>query len=300
MAFYRNSVRPDNTKGVLDFVRGSDFWANKSANGTRLDKQEAQPIFEDLAEDPHKDSRIQKILEQCRTPRIQIPTDLELKKFADLLYEDLVNPRGGRSRGRSAGRGDYQDSAPARGQEGGDYPDQAPARSSDNVRRPAPATSRRPAVQEEAALDSTDDVPGLEPAPRRTSTAPAAGRPSTAPATSRPSTAPATSRPSTAPAAGRPSAQTPSRPVAAGRPGARGGQPLPPEEAGEGGRIEDDPAELPEEDKDLVPPAEGDGLDDTAPASPPPVSRGGGAATPASATDIRSRLAARRPQQPGR
>ncbi len=287
--FYRNSVKPSNPKSVLDYLRGSDFWVNKTSKGLRLDKQDPQPIFDDLT-DPSTDPRIKKLEEQMRTPKVQMPTEEELRKYADKLHDDAFRPsaRGVREDRGGRGRG-YEDL-----EDGGGEPEERPARSArsaprrapedDDIpgaevpaRRPAPPATRTappartaprpepepepepPTAEEGGNEGEVDPEGGVEPPPRPARPAPAPATRSGAP-TPRPAPAPATRTPAAAA----------SQPAAASAP-RRAPATLPPPPRGKTERV-DDGEELPEERRDPAPPAE-DPLPEDGTDVPPPVAR---------------------------
>ena len=320
MAFYRNGVRADNRLSILDLRRGSDFWVNKTTKGTRLDKHDIVPIFDDLEEDAESDPRIVKILEECRTPRIAMPSEKELTRFAEQMEEGILT--GNRQSGGSR-RGDDDDDDD-RGERRGrreepDDDDQVPGAEMPQARRSAPRPAAPPAPVPRAAGPRTaparavakpepepepqpepeqeqepeagaapevapdaESAPEVEMAVERTParTAPARTAPAAAAATPRPASPASVPRAASAaparpaPAAARPApsarpapAPAPARPVsrasAAAAPAARGGD-----------RIEDDPAELPEESREQVAPAE-QPLPESDETAPPPVQHTG-------------------------
>lgn len=321
MVFYRNAVKSDNPKSILDLRRGCDFWVNKTTKGTRLDRQEAVPIFDDLEEVAESDPRIVKILEECRTPRIVMPTEKELARFAEQMEEGILMD-GRESRGSRRG-GDDDDHEDRRGRrrEELDDEDQVPGAEMPQARRsaprpaapPAPAPAPRAAgprtaparaavakpepepepepeqepeaeaapeaAPEAEATPEAEDAPEVEVAVERTParTAPVRTAPAAAPRPASPAPVPraasaAPARPAPAPAAARPApsarpAPAPARPVSrastAAAPAPRGGD-----------KIEDDPAELPEESRELVTPAE-EPLPESGETAPPPVQHTG-------------------------
>jgi hypothetical protein len=297
--FFRNSVRPNNPKGVLDYVNGCDFWVSKTGKGLRLDKQDPQPIFDDL-QDPATDPRIKKLEEQMRTPKIVIPSEAEMKRFAEKLYDDAYQT--GRGRGVRGGGGDDRSRRATDYEEAeGDHEERRPVRGG---RRPAPTE------------DSGDDqIPGAEVPPRRP--APAASR--TAPARTAPAPAPEPEpepepeaegqeapaevdaeggvqdapppppprpAPRTAAPAQRPAPAVASRPTPPARPAPAPARAVPPPPSK--GRTEriDEGEELPEEQRDPAPPAE-DPLPEAETQAPPPVARPAAAAAP---SGLRNRI----------
>jgi len=305
MGFYRNHLRSSNPRSVLDWIKGSDFWANKTAKGIRLDRvEDARPALDNLVEG---DPRIKKIEDGMKLPKVVMPTDKELQEFADKLHESAFSSahRGGGAAGGGRSRSQTYTDIEEGAQETerlDEHDDNPPARTG----RSRPAGRGRPAPPEEdqvpgaeypAAEPTAEEPPdaqaiaeqepppeqpveeGVEepapaPAPRRAAPAPAA-RTAPAPAQARAAAPPAAR---TAPAATRPAA-LPARPAAprsapaAAAPLAPRARPAPaplPRGGTKDGHI-DEGEELPEETTDAAPPAE-----ESLPAeetAPPPVAR---------------------------
>ena len=294
---------------VLDYVLGNDFVVSRTVKGYKLDKQDAQPIFE---RDPKYAEWLKKIGEQLKNPRVQIPTLEQVEAFALKIEEQSAKlhgvrlPRRGQS---SAGVEESDDTHPAAEYE---EPELAPRRLT-----PVPAGRRPAPVEPEPAPEAQaegDQIPGAE-IPARTPARPLARPPAAAPrpAASAPPVpaAPARSVASARPVAAMPAA--PRRPAPAALPPEPAAEAELGEPAGEVAEPEPQPEpetpkapaaaprraapaqpEAGEEDENLPPDEATDQAppapmqDETAepPAAPPPVGRRG----PVLGTAIASRI----------
>ena len=251
--FYQAGLRkcPDS---ILDYVKGNDFSVIRTAKGTRLDKLDSLPIFD---QDASFNANIEKIEAALKTPKVVIPTTEQLEVFADKV-RDAASRIGHESapaadsprRGRRADEGEAGDAPRSRRAEADDDAGHAP-----RSRRAAPDPEDDPTPRsrrQEPESDQGDPRAGRRSAPAEApAEAPAARRsvPAEAPAARR-------SAPAEAPASRRSRVDeddnipydTPSRP-SAGRAAA-----APPEDA----------------DSD---PGTSDGINDVDPETAPPVAR---------------------------
>ena len=92
--YFRRGTTASRPFSVLDLEKGNDFWATRTTEGTRLDRQDPGPVF-DLA-DPAYKQKIDQVWSAITLPRIKIPTLKELDMFA-------------RKAEAAAGRGDSHD-----------------------------------------------------------------------------------------------------------------------------------------------------------------------------------------------
>lgn len=101
--FFLSNATANNSMSVLDYENGNDFSVTRTGKGTRLDKLEAQPIFEE----DKMDAYIQKIESAIKDPSVKIPSEGDLRAFMLKVEEgasDLeAGEKGGRRRGRQAG-----------------------------------------------------------------------------------------------------------------------------------------------------------------------------------------------------
>ena len=226
--FVRNGTTEARPMSVLDYTLGNDFVASKTGNGTRLDKQDPEAVFD--PESPDFEAFIQSIEAQMVTPKIIIPSDEELQEFADKAHELAIKSAhsggGGGGRGRSYGGFNEAD-------------DHAPADD-----REAHAEEREPA-----------SAPRRGAAPSQRTASPSRQAPATAPARS---AAPAPARAAapapaarTAPAPARAAAPAPAR-SAAPAPVTRRGAPAP----AAASSVDADEEHVPEEGHDSAPPVD--------------------------------------------
>ncbi len=73
---------------VLDYRKGNDFSIIRSRNGTRLDKLDSQPIFDE--DDKNFTVYIKKLEAGMKNPKIQMPTIAELEAFTDKVQEEVI------------------------------------------------------------------------------------------------------------------------------------------------------------------------------------------------------------------
>lgn len=301
--FFKGRFTKANPLSVLDYHKGNIFAVTKTAKGTRLDKLDECPIFDDT--DPNFDSYIQRLESSIKMPKIVIPTQEQLEAFAAKMEEAAYKSDGGDNRSRRAPAvsddpltDNDTDAAPA-----------APAR-----RTPAPAARPAPAP---AAARPTTPAPAARPAAARPAPAPTpAARP--APVQNRPRPLPQEqppeldgdqpappeddSNPDLNPAAEQepeqeaPPPPPPRRPAPPVRTTAAAGRKLPPMPAASEpvGTVDEGAEEeqLPEEATDQAPAAAVDEAEgEMAPPPPPPVARRG-AAPSALGSAIRDRVSA--------
>ncbi len=97
---------------VFDYIKGCDFMVTRTGKGTRLDKQEAGPIFD--PKNPKFDTWIEKLEKQLKTPPCKIPKEDALEDFADKANESITRRRDGPRR-----RHRYDDDDDGRGARSG-------------------------------------------------------------------------------------------------------------------------------------------------------------------------------------
>lgn len=169
---------------VFDYEQGNDFWLTKLAKGSRLDKEDAAPIFD--LKNPKFDEWVAKIEAACKDPVVKMPTDKQMEDFADKAIEEAENigrpargrggeARGGEGRGRGASHEEDGDDLPhdergrGREEEQEDSPRgrrSEPADDAPRGRRTPAREEEPPAEQEEAPRGRRTEAPPQEEAPR--------------------------------------------------------------------------------------------------------------------------------------
>ena len=300
---------------VLDYQLGNDFSVNKTAKGMRLDKQDSSPIF-DLKE-PKYAEWIKKIEAAMKNPKVTIPTQEQMQIFAAKLQEAAHRggaaeddaPRARRPRRdddeeasfrRSSRRPEPEEeeddlpydpparpaaraaaekpAAPARRsapepEDDGGTEEPSPRRRTAPVdeepapRRRAPEEAEEPAPRRRAPVEEQEEAPARRPAPTARRAAPAED--------AEPDPTDAEPEPEAADVP-RAAARTPSAPSRKLPPTAR--RAAAPEAAASAPQAEaEDEDQLPEDDRDPVPPAPKGAAEEDEDAPPPVTRKGGGA-----------------------